>query len=217
MSTIDIQVEIGSIERILTIVPLLHTSGMEQPTKHKCMLRQGLRPFADFRRLAGWIEHCDRKHQHEEPTNISERLLPHVRFIDVKKKCIVERSLDCSHAALSYVWGKRQQFQLNRKRLKYLQEPQSLLKVWGHLSRVVTDAIAACEHLHIPFLWIDTLCIVEDDPDEKHSQIENMDQVRGLASPNSMIRYRSSRRHIFTSLTNSFHCSYRSTHSHTLP
>jgi hypothetical protein len=31
--------------------------------------------------------------------------------------------------------------------------------------------------LEIPFLWIDTLCIVDDDPNEKHNQIANMDQV----------------------------------------
>jgi hypothetical protein len=141
------------------------------------MAKRGLPRAADFKQLASWIEKCDRDHHHEELIEVSGRSSQSTRFIDVNNKCIVEKSLGNEYAALSYTWGNREQFQLSQEWLSELKKPQSLLRVDDYLSNVVKDAIAACERLDIPFLWIDTLCIVHDDPKEKHTQIENMDLV----------------------------------------
>lgn len=157
-------------------MPLLQSAEAEGPTRHNCMAKHGLSLATDFERVAGWIEKCDREHHHEIQSGCS---LPFVRLIDIKNRSLVEKSLETKFAALSYTWGKCQQFQLKQEWLAELKEPQSILKVWNDMSKVVTDAIAACERLKIPFLWIDTLCIVDDDHTEKPNQIANMDQVRG--------------------------------------
>jgi hypothetical protein len=138
------------------------------------MAKHGLSPATNFERIAGWLDKCDKGHHHELQSGCS---LPFVRFVDIKNRCLVEQSPGCKFAALSYTWGNCQQFQLKKDQLAELKKPQSISEVWNELSKVVTDSIAACERLEIPFLWIDTLCIVDDDPNEKHNQIANMDQV----------------------------------------
>ncbi|GME34523.1 hypothetical protein GTA08_BOTSDO11049 [Neofusicoccum parvum] len=45
----------------------------------------------------------------------------------------------------------------------------------------IQDAIALCSHLDIQYLWVDRLCIVQDDQAHKHSQITAMDQIYSSA------------------------------------
>ncbi|KAH7068982.1 heterokaryon incompatibility protein-domain-containing protein [Paraphoma chrysanthemicola] len=166
------------MKRTITLMPLLSSSGTEASTRHNCMAKHGLSPATDFDRIAEWIDQCDKGHHHELQFGCS---LPFARFIDIKNRCLVEQSPGCKFAALSYTWGSCQQFQLKKDQLAELKEPHALSTVWNDLSKVVVDSIAACERLKIPFLWIDTLCIVDDDATEKHTQIAKMDQIYSSA------------------------------------
>ena len=157
------------------VIPLLEPPTMKRPGMHNCITKHDLPPAADFKQLAGWIHACDKWHYHLKEDPVSS--VTSVLFIDVNDKCIVEGNFQSQYAALSYTWGSRQQFQLNRKWLIELKEPNSLTKVFDRLSKTVTDAIITCERLNIPFLWIDALCIVDDDFEAKHTQIANMDLV----------------------------------------
>ncbi|KAF2032758.1 HET-domain-containing protein [Setomelanomma holmii] len=159
-------------------MPLLRPSELERPTGHNCMAKHGLSLEADFERIVTWIDKCDKEHAHELQTGCS---LPFARFVDIKNRCLVEKGLESKFAALSYTWGKCQQFQLKQEWLSELKQPGAIAQIWNDLSKAVTDAIAACERLGIPFLWIDALCIVDDDPNEKHTQISNMDQIYSSA------------------------------------
>ena len=166
---------IGNICRTVTVIPLLESPTPKRPVKHNCMTKHDLPPVADFKQLAGWIHTCDKEHGHLKGDPVSS--VTSVLFIDVNHKCIVQGSFQSRYAALSYTWGSRQQFQLNKKWLVELKEQDSLVKVFHRLPKTVTDAIMTCERLNIPFLWIDALCIVDDDPEAKHAQIANMDLV----------------------------------------
>ena len=156
---------------------------MEGPTKHNCKAKRQIPAAADFKQLASWMKKCDREHHHENRKRIPERSLSSIRLIDIRNKCIFEQSLgsmenlEIEYAALSYTWGLGRPFQLTTEVVHELQKPGSLPRFHNKLSKVVTDAMFACERLKIGFLWIDTLCIVHDDPLDKHTQIENMDLV----------------------------------------
>jgi Heterokaryon incompatibility protein (HET) len=68
------------------------------------------------------------------------------------------------YAALSYVWGNLGYvFQTVKSNYGKLQEFGSLMSVWRVLPATVKDAIILTEKLNIPFLWIDRLCIIQDD------------------------------------------------------
>jgi hypothetical protein len=107
--------------------------------------------------------------------------LPHVRFIDIKNRCITRGTLQSRYAALSYIWGFSKQYLLTEERLPLLEKRDALIHVKEDLPEVVRDAITACEKMDIPFLWIDALCIIQDNPDEKHSQVANMDSIYSMA------------------------------------
>ncbi|KAF2830914.1 hypothetical protein CC86DRAFT_246452, partial [Ophiobolus disseminans] len=81
------------------------------------------------------------------------------------------------YAALSYTWGPREPYLLLQNNLAEMLECNSLIKVASQLGQVVHDAIKVCEDLKIPYLWIDSLCIVQDNMEDKSAQIQNMDRI----------------------------------------
>lgn len=56
-----------------------------------------------------------------------------------------------------------------------LEEPGSLLV--SDVPLTFKDAMMACARLGIPYLWIDRLCITQDDDANKLIHIEDMDVV----------------------------------------
>ena len=45
------------------------------------------------------------------------------------------------------------------------------------LPRTLQDAITICRSLKVPFLWVDTLCIIQDDDRDRSQQIAQMPQI----------------------------------------
>lgn len=83
-----------------------------------------------------------------------------------------------SYAALSYTWGgSHNQFRLTQRNVQFLEEIGSLGDITEVVAKVVMDAITVCARLQIPYLWVDSLCIVQDDDDGKHYQISNMNHI----------------------------------------
>jgi hypothetical protein len=104
------------------------------------------------------------------------------RFIDTKRECLVEASSlpDMQRpdfAALSYVWGSRQQkTMLTSDSYDRLHQPGSLAPTNMEISRTIRDAIVVCKDVSVPLLWVDALCIVQDGPN-KMEQINMMHEV----------------------------------------
>lgn len=79
-------------------------------------------------------------------------------------------------AALSYCWGKRAFLTTRTTNLsQHLQEISI-----SDLPQTVQDAIQCTRRLGLPYIWVDALCIVQDDETEKHEEISRMkDFYRG--------------------------------------
>jgi hypothetical protein len=72
---------------------------------------------------------------------------------------LVHRSPRVKYAALSYCWGGDQSLKLNTSVLsKFTQAIQ-----YGQLPKTLKDAVTVARMLGLSFLWIDALCIVQDD------------------------------------------------------
>lgn len=67
------------------------------------------------------------------------------------------------YAALSYCWGTPEEAELQFKTLRCnLQERYSGFKL-SELSPVIKDAVVVCRAFGVRYLWVDAVCIIQDD------------------------------------------------------
>jgi hypothetical protein len=150
---------------------------MYQPMPHWCILQHNVQANVDFDRLIGWIQTCDTRHKHTSDLPTAPRELFDFRLVDVKNRCIVKIHPRTRYAALSYTWGASEQYCLTTSNIPLLERKGSLDHIGQKLRPIVVDAMTVCTRLGIAYLWVDALCIVQDDPDVKHQQIQNMDGI----------------------------------------
>lgn len=108
--------------------------------------------------------------------------MPTFRLIDVQNmNVVVYNKVDIAtirYASLSYVWGGPQKTRLVKSNLASLQKPQAL--DWS-VSTTVKDAIGFAKKLNVQYLWVDALCILQDDDDDKAVQIGKMGDIYAQA------------------------------------
>lgn len=85
--------------------------------------------------------------------------------------------------ALSYMWPSDDETgheQLEKSNLAVLETDNGLNCVT--LPSIVSDAILLCQALNEPYLWVDRLCIIQDDEASKQGQIGAMDVIYNSAT-----------------------------------
>ncbi|KAL1648848.1 hypothetical protein SLS58_002028 [Diplodia intermedia] len=101
-----------------------------------------------------------------------------ITLIDVRKMCLVRHnSATCGYLTLSYVWGGVQQYRLLKSNFDFLCQEGSLEAIIRDIPQIARDAIHMVQGLRGTYLWIDSLCIVQDDADQKHHQIAHMAHI----------------------------------------
>lgn len=85
--------------------------------------------------------------------------------------------LNARYVALSYVWGQTQTFQLVRNNVKDLRTEGSLDQIRPRLPQTIRDAMTFVESLGERYLWVDTLCLVQDDENDVGLGIELMNSI----------------------------------------
>ena len=103
-------------------------------------------------------------------------------LIDLKRNCLVKKSTKSAYVTLSYVWGKVQMIKTCKANLRELRATNSLAKHQSELPNVIKDAMTVATLLGYNFLWIDTLCIVQDDSENKAREISQMNIIYHHAS-----------------------------------
>ncbi|KAI1381168.1 heterokaryon incompatibility protein-domain-containing protein [Hypoxylon crocopeplum] len=91
-------------------------------------------------------------------------------FPQVRLHITQKEGQEGQYAALSYCWGKSQRFILTHENLNSLQGGI----VDSDLPQTFKDAIRTTQFLGLEYLWIDALCIIQDDPDDKSREIDRM-------------------------------------------
>ncbi|CAK7203184.1 hypothetical protein SEUCBS139899_005915 [Sporothrix eucalyptigena] len=103
--------------------------------------------------------------------------MPEFRCIDVARMCLKRIPSGTPYAALSYVWGRRSFYCTKRAVVDELEQPGSLTLLGDHLPQTIRDALQVAREVGLTYLWIDTLCIVQDDEAVKMATIVKMDMV----------------------------------------
>lgn len=157
-----------------------------QPLDAKSSDRPGVllnKEWLDLDRVCGWLKTCNTTHnvcrKHKSKMNYGSggsRMI----LISLIDQCLVDFTGSEEYAALSYVWGNDQQpFSTTRSNITNLRVKGSLAtkSVQCQLPGTIRRAMQFTLLLNIQYLWVDRLCIIQDDPIHAMSQINCMGKV----------------------------------------
>jgi Heterokaryon incompatibility protein (HET) len=96
------------------------------------------------------------------------------RLIDVRQECVVIRPWQSRYLALTYVWGEVDQLQLKKCNLNSLQTPGSLRRLRHSIPTTICDAVSLVNLIGEEYLWVDALCLVQDDRESMIDGIQSM-------------------------------------------
>ncbi|KAI3330243.1 heterokaryon incompatibility protein-domain-containing protein [Ustulina deusta] len=108
----------------------------------------------DVGRVRSWLGQCQNYHgdicRHLKSPQF-QKIRPHVLVFDVKEQCLVQ--------------------------LQLFMVPKGLLPIRNQLPRVILDAARLTEELGERYLWVDALCIIQDDAAFKDLLISSMHTI----------------------------------------
>jgi hypothetical protein len=125
-----------------------------------------------------WMRQCDAKHLGCRPdpslSNFTPTRLIRItndRFVALVKPDTSVRMQWCS---LSYVWGMAgDSFKTTSANVEaYYRGIETSI-----LPRTIRDAISVCYRIGVPYLWVDSLCIIQDDKEDLRRELHGMPQI----------------------------------------
>jgi hypothetical protein len=131
-----------------------------------------------------WLRRCQKEHGSEceaqgrtvEDMTFTGLNIPS-RLIDVRKRCVVEVENPSVYVTLSYVWGKVRTLRLLQENRDSLAKPFALNQLSEVIPCTILDAMEFVASLGLSYLWVDALCIVQDDGEELGREIQHMDLI----------------------------------------
>ncbi|KAJ9634623.1 hypothetical protein H2199_008908 [Coniosporium tulheliwenetii] len=137
------------------------------------------------KKLNKWLNNC--YHNHGELCNSvrsDTRCASDIPLIliDVLDRCLVSATSAEKYFTLSYVWGKADMPRTLKSNVRQRLQKHSLIpSKTRKLPLTFEDAMLLVQLLGERYLWIDSLCIVQDDVEQKHREIHRMDIVYSKA------------------------------------
>jgi hypothetical protein len=123
-----------------------------------------------------WIKECENHHGHD--LSILAPRYKHaveIVLVDVVDKKLVRASSSWRFLTLSYVWGKAALEMTTTANRAARGQQGAFLKL--NLPRLISDAMLLVSQLGERYLWVDCLCIEQDNLSQKLSQISQMDVI----------------------------------------
>lgn len=151
--------------------------------------RKLLRPDFDMSLARKWLETCESKHGPLCDTpgrEVEDRVPPlqptELLAIDLGKMCVCCLPEGSRYAALSYCWpGDRHYLTLTQTSFLELFKEDAFAMRMAELPKTIQDAVSCAKELQFRYLWVDALCIIQDDDEHKTRQLQQMDRVYGSA------------------------------------
>ena len=133
-----------------------------------------------------WLQACQRTHEYCKLQFLIPGFRP-TRLLDVDafgasriQLCVSEDSRhgeNMEYLTLSHCWGKKPVVRLLKSNFSAMRESIS----FDILSQTFRDAVTVTRKMGIRFLWIDSLCIIQDSAEDWRAESAQMDKVYGNA------------------------------------
>lgn len=121
------------------------------------------------RQISVWLDECNETHENchersranrEDFRKVPARLLSIVDPDDIREPRLLETHGSCSpYVALSHSWGTTRHVVTNTENL----ERHKVSIPYERLPKTFQDAVVLTRNLGLPYIWIDSLCIIQDD------------------------------------------------------
>lgn len=157
-----------------------------QPVNAKFSKRSGVLvnpQWLDLERVTEWLQTCDNRHAECRKSISSPNVQSPIHdmlLISLNDQCLVGVCGSEKYIALSYVWGDEQSpFQTTEANVGHLKARGSLItaSIQNQLPGTIRRAMQFAALLNVDFLWVDRLCIVQDDPIHTVSQVNRMETI----------------------------------------
>jgi len=141
--------------------------------------------FANLQLFKRWRQLCSTHHggscARPPWATSNDDVPPNFRVINVHRNCVEHAPIKPSYFALSYVWGRLAENDLcaTSANIESLMKEQSLTQI--ELPQTILDVMKLVLELGAKYLWVDRLCILQDDENDKAQQIPCMDSIYSLA------------------------------------
>ncbi|CAJ2513010.1 Uu.00g011290.m01.CDS01 [Anthostomella pinea] len=141
-----------------------------------------------FTLLKQWIQVCDsthpncRRHSDKEDDEKSIKPMP-TRLIQLKESLRLVDSASISpsrYVALSHCWGKTSDLESSCTYQHNIAERKKSID-FHRLPRTFQDAVVVARGIDVHYLWIDSLCIIQDDMNDWEYESRRMEQVFSAA------------------------------------
>jgi hypothetical protein len=133
---------------------------------------------ASTTRMRRWLNTCRRdhdecrKHQKKLPQKCPTRLIK-VSGANPKVICICSPGSNEPYAVLSYCWGGEQELQTTRARLEQRRSGFPL----EELPQTIQEAVQITRQLKLEYLWVDSICILQDEDSDKEREMKDMGDI----------------------------------------
>ncbi|KAK7415044.1 hypothetical protein QQX98_006182 [Neonectria punicea] len=128
----------------------------------------------NFQLSTDWLKECHRSHV---PCRGSNRGYMPTRVLKIEDDKVslmeTEGNQEGKYAALSYCWGGRQDFTLTTKNIDSCRRNIPTNK----LPQTIKDAVTVTKELGLRYLWVDSLCTIQDDAKDQEREIKLMSDV----------------------------------------
>ncbi|KAF2400151.1 HET-domain-containing protein [Trichodelitschia bisporula] len=136
-----------------------------------------------FDTAATWIEACAANHNCNKNLPLMQDSMPS-RLIDVEAfdnssnvRLVDNDGSCCKYITLSYCWGKTRTFTTTSRSLRLRKRQIS----FSALPRTFQDAISIARRLRVRWIWIDAICIIQDDRRDWERESAKMGAVYSMA------------------------------------
>jgi hypothetical protein len=96
-------------------------------------------------------------------------------LIDVQKSCLVQLNTSARYVSLSYVWGRVAVLKTTKENRQVLMQPRVFERI--HPAPLVQDAIELVRLIGERYLWVDSLCIPQNDTEVTAFYVNRMDYI----------------------------------------
>ncbi|RFU79733.1 hypothetical protein TARUN_2487 [Trichoderma arundinaceum] len=133
----------------------------------------------DLKQVKTWIKSCAEWHGSEcidtKSWKTSEFGASFIRMVSLADNRLIETSCPPSYVALSYVWGSAAVFQTIQSNVEDLMRPHGLPV--SSFPKSICDAMTLARELGFQYIWIDSICIIQDSREDKIQQLRMMDSI----------------------------------------